>query len=110
MFVEYYGLSEDPFSGTRMPRYPYLGAGYREALAALHYGLERHLGFQLLIGERGTGKTTLLRQLQSRVQGEARTVFLSAEPCDVLGLSGRNACGRKPSRSNIAGWSCFSKA
>jgi general secretion pathway protein A len=52
MFVKYYGLSEDPFSGTSMPRYPYLGTSYREALAALYYGLERRPGSQLLSGER----------------------------------------------------------
>jgi general secretion pathway protein A len=82
MFVESYELREDPFSGTSMPRHPYVAASYSEALAGLCYGLERRLGTQLLIGERGTGKTTLLRQLQLRTPKDVRTLFLSASEGD----------------------------
>jgi general secretion pathway protein A len=86
MFVEYYGLREDPFTGTTIPRYPYLSTTHREALGALCYGLERRLGFPLLVGERGIGKTTILRQLQSRLGDDARTLFLSAGRYDASGF------------------------
>jgi len=86
MFVQYYGLHEDPFSTTALPRYPFLSATHSKALAALSYGLERRLGFQLLVGERGIGKTTILRQLQGRPRDNSRTFFLTAGRYDASAL------------------------
>ena len=35
MFLNFYGLREQPFGVTPDPRYLYLGASHREALASL---------------------------------------------------------------------------
>ena len=76
MFLQYYGLREQPFSMTPDPRYLYMGTSHREALASLIYGIETGRGFVSLIAEPGMGKTTLLFQLLERFRNSARTVFL----------------------------------
>lgn len=60
MYENFYGLQELPFELTPNPKYLYLAAGHREALSNLQYGLFSSKSVTLLIGEAGTGKTTLL--------------------------------------------------
>jgi general secretion pathway protein A len=60
MYEPFFGLRERPFQLTPNPRFLFLNAGHREALATLRYGLTSSLGITLLLGEAGTGKTTLL--------------------------------------------------
>ncbi len=61
MYERYYGLRELPFDLTPNPKYLYLTARHREALSNLQYGIARRRGITLLIGEAGTGKTTLVQ-------------------------------------------------
>jgi general secretion pathway protein A len=61
MYLEYYGLTELPFELTPNPRFLFLTPSHREALSNLEYGVEAGKGLTLLIGEAGTGKTTLIR-------------------------------------------------
>jgi general secretion pathway protein A len=76
MYAEFYGLREPPFNITPDPRFLYLNDCYQEALAALAYGIDARKGFISLIGEAGTGKTTLLRRVLDTVQPSTRTVLL----------------------------------
>jgi type II secretory pathway predicted ATPase ExeA/phage tail protein X len=76
MFVDYYGLREQPFGVTPDPKFLYLGEGHREALAALFYGIESGRGFSALAAEPGMGKTSLLMRLLESMQESARTAFL----------------------------------
>jgi len=61
MYAAYFGLSEAPFSIAPDPRYLYMSARHREALAHLLYGISANGGFVQLTGEVGTGKTTVCR-------------------------------------------------
>jgi type II secretory pathway predicted ATPase ExeA len=61
MYHEFFGLTELPFELTPNPRYLFLTKQHREALSTLEYGLFSAKGVTALIGEAGTGKTTLLR-------------------------------------------------
>jgi len=61
MYLEYFGLREFPFSLAPDPRFLYLSAQHREALAHLLYGVRSEGGFVQLTGEVGTGKTTVCR-------------------------------------------------
>jgi len=63
MYLRYYGFNDYPFSVTPDPAFLYLSASHREALGHLLYGTGEHGGFVALIGEVGTGKTTLIRAL-----------------------------------------------
>jgi len=61
MYEAFFGFHEPPFQLTPNPHFLFLDRGHREALATLRYGLTSSLGITLLLGEAGTGKTTLLR-------------------------------------------------
>jgi general secretion pathway protein A len=76
MYLDFYGLREEPFGVTPDPRYLYLSATHREALASLLYGVSVGRGFMALIARPGMGKTTLLFQLLQHFERSARTVFL----------------------------------
>jgi general secretion pathway protein A len=73
MYESFYGLREKPFNPTPDPRFLYLGAGHREALAQLEYCVRERRGFALLTGEVGTGKTTLLQCLLGRLDEDVRS-------------------------------------
>ncbi len=76
MYASFFGFSELPFNITPDPRFLYLNGCYQEALAALTYGIDARKGFISVIGEAGTGKTTLLRRLLDTVAPSTRTVLL----------------------------------
>jgi general secretion pathway protein A len=80
MYTQHYGLREKPFSLTPDPRYLYLSASHREALAHLLYGIEQGEGFIAVTGEVGTGKTTLCRTLLERLGADAEVAYLF-NPC-----------------------------
>lgn len=71
MYTSFFGLSEKPFAITPDPRYLYLSERHAEALAHLLYGINEAGGFIQLTGEVGTGKTTVVRTLLSRVPHHA---------------------------------------
>jgi general secretion pathway protein A len=77
MYQQYYGLRELPFELTPNPRYLFLTKQHREALSTLVYGLSSGKGVTALIGEAGTGKTTLLHAaLQSEHCRHVTCVYL----------------------------------
>ena len=71
MYLSFFGLSDKPFAITPDPRYLYLSERHAEALAHLLYGINESGGFIQLTGEVGTGKTTVVRTLLSRVPHHA---------------------------------------
>jgi general secretion pathway protein A len=76
VYCNFYGFSEAPFGNTADPKFLYLNSCYREALAALLYGIHQRKGLISLIGEVGSGKTTLLKSLLSQLDGNTKAVFL----------------------------------
>ena len=78
MYEQYYGLRERPFDLSPNPRFLFLSRGHKEALTHLRYGLSGRPGLTVLVGEAGTGKTTLVRAaLQSIGDGQSKVVHLS---------------------------------
>jgi general secretion pathway protein A len=61
VYESYFGLGERPFDLSPNPRFLFLSKRHSEALAHLRYGLSGRPGLTVLIGEAGTGKTTLVR-------------------------------------------------
>jgi type II secretory pathway predicted ATPase ExeA len=88
MFLEFYNLREHPFGVTPDPRFLYLSAGHREALAALLCGIETGRGFLGLVAQAGMGKTTLVFELLEQLKRTSTTVFLFQTQCDSRELLG----------------------
>src|SRR5271154_119232 len=86
MFLEYYGLIEQPFGVTPDPRFLHMGAKHREALASLVYGTDTNRGFLALIAQPGMGKTSLLYQYLEGLRNKARTAFIFQTDCDTRDL------------------------
>ena len=63
MYCTHFGFSERPFEPTPDPKFLYLSPVHREVQAALLYGIRERRGFVVVLGEAGTGKTTLLRSV-----------------------------------------------
>jgi TonB family protein len=82
MYLNFYGLREEPFGVTPDPRFLYLSPSYREAQATLEYGIRSGRGFTALVANPGMGKTTLLFYLLQRYSGVARTAFIFLTQCD----------------------------
>jgi len=77
MYQNFFGLSEAPFNVNPDPRYLYMTKEIEEALAGLMYGIEGRKGFVTLIGEVGTGKTTLVNRLLGWLdQQQIHTAFI----------------------------------
>ena len=78
MFEEHFGLTTKPFGKTPDPAFLYESSQHREALARLEYAVEEK-ELALLVGDIGSGKTTLSRALIDRI-GDARPVILVINP------------------------------
>lgn len=93
MYESFYGLSELPFELTANPKYLYLSARQREALSVLQYGLFSAKPITLLVGDAGTGKTTLIQAaLTSERCRDVRCVYLNnptLRPDDFIRLLAR---------------------
>jgi len=77
MYKSFFSLKESPFRVNPDPRYLYLTKEIEEALAGLMYGIKTRKGFVTLIGEVGTGKTTLVNRLLDWLKAQQnRTAFI----------------------------------
>ena len=82
MFLDFYGLRQQPFGVTPDPAYLYPSQTHSEALAALSAGISEGRGFFALVAEPGMGKTTLLYRLLEGLRESARTAYLFQTQCD----------------------------
>jgi len=76
MYQQFHGLSEKPFDVTPDPRFLYLSAHHQEALSSIIYGIRARRGFIALIGEVGTGKTTLLNATMEGLDDKTQAAFI----------------------------------
>ena len=81
MYLDFYGLTDQPFSITPNPRYLFLSKHHREVFAHLLFGIRRHAGFIEVTGEVGTGKTTVLRTLFLELEQEEARIAYIFNPC-----------------------------
>lgn len=78
MYESFYGLRERPFELTPNPRFLFMTPRHREALTTLEYGLSARTGIALLVGDAGTGKTTVIHAaLQADSVRQSQTVYLN---------------------------------
>lgn len=81
MYTKYFGFNEKPFTLTPNPRFIFLSNNHKDAFAHLLYGINNHYGFIELIGEVGTGKTTVLRTLLNKLHEDNYRTALIVNPC-----------------------------
>ncbi len=79
-YTSFFRLKENPFVLTPDPKYLYLGQKHREVLSHLLYGIKDDKGFMVVVGEVGTGKTTLCRAFINRLLKENIEVGLIYNP------------------------------
>jgi general secretion pathway protein A len=63
MYEAFYGLKEKPFSIQPDPEFLFMSKRHRLAYTMLEYAIRNHVGFSVICGEIGSGKTTLVRKL-----------------------------------------------
>jgi general secretion pathway protein A len=86
MYEQFYGLKEKPFQIVPSPSYLYKSEKHLNALTYLEYGLTENVGFILLTGEVGSGKTTLVQHMLGQL-GEnsvAAVIFNTNVSADEL--------------------------
>jgi general secretion pathway protein A len=78
MYLSFYALRELPFELTPNPRFLFTTPHHQEALSNLQFGLSTGKPLTMLVGEAGTGKTTLLRTaLQSDLCRHVKTIYIN---------------------------------
>jgi general secretion pathway protein A len=75
MYESFYGLREKPFSTLPDPDFLFMSKRHRLAYTMLEYGIRNGVGFSVISGEIGCGKTTLVRKLLTALD-ESITVGL----------------------------------
>jgi general secretion pathway protein A len=76
MYEPFFGLDSSPFGLTPDPRFLFRSKGHHDILSSLLYGVTTGKGVMLLLGDVGTGKTTLCRALLRELPPEAESVLL----------------------------------
>ena len=69
-------FASHPLVSVPIRAFFYANSVYLEAYASLRYGIEAKKGFVAIIGEVGTGKTTLLRKLMRQLKNTTHSVLV----------------------------------
>jgi general secretion pathway protein A len=80
MYEAFFGLRERPFELAPNPRFLLLTSRHSEALSNLEYGITGRKGITVLLGEAGTGKTTVIRTALERWETEGHLVAYVNNP------------------------------
>src|SRR5580765_8072539 len=80
-YLNHFGLTKAPFSTTPDPAFAFATREHRQALAKIAYYVQERRGVFLLMGEIGTGKTTI-SQLLVNSWGTDPDHFVSAHVTD----------------------------
>ncbi|HKZ05363.1 MAG TPA: AAA family ATPase, partial [Methylomirabilota bacterium] len=101
MYEAFFSLEDSPFVLTPDPRFLLRSKGHHEILSSLLYGITSQKGLMALIGDVGTGKTTLCRALLRELPADVQSalvlnphlsdVELMATILDDLGVDRRGA-------------------
>jgi general secretion pathway protein A len=75
-YLKFFNLTDDPFRLTPDPMYYYPSQEHNEILTSLNYAIEQKEGFSLVMGEPGTGKTTILRILIDNWKDKAEIALI----------------------------------
>ena len=74
-YLDYFGLSEDPFQTSPSSKYFYSSREHQECLARILLTLELNNGLFVAIGDAGTGKTTLASLVMRDLLQDENTIL-----------------------------------
>lgn len=77
MYQAFYRYRERPFNVTPDARFFFPSAKHREALDSLYYAVSQRLGFVVITGEIGAGKTTVCRALLKRLPATTKVAVIT---------------------------------
>jgi general secretion pathway protein A len=80
MYTWFYGFSEEPFNVNPDPRFLYLTETHQQALDSMTRGILDRGRFILILGELGSGKTTLIQHLLDTVDRNVKAVAVFRPP------------------------------
>lgn len=72
MYEQYFSLKCKPFELIPNPDFLFMSSTHKKAITYLDYGIKERIGFILLTGEIGSGKTTIIRNLIKNLNGSVR--------------------------------------
>jgi general secretion pathway protein A len=75
-YKNFFKFQESPFSVTPDPKFFFFSRSAAEALNHLRYGIYEGLGFTMITGEPGTGKTMLSRYFLSKAGEDLRIIHI----------------------------------
>ncbi len=76
MYNAFFGFREKPFKLVPNPDYLYLSKSHEDALAHLTYAVDQGDGFVVIVGEVGTGKTTLCRNFLEQLDNQTESAYI----------------------------------
>src|SRR3954463_16104369 len=74
MYEQFFNLRERAFDLTPNPKFLVLTESHSEVLSNLEYGIASRKGITVLVGDAGSGKTTLIRTAIQRQPARVHTV------------------------------------
>ncbi len=86
MYNDFFGFRERPFRLVPDPAYLFLSESHEEAMAHLIYAISQGEGFVEIIGEAGTGKTTLCRAFLERLDKDTEVAYIFNPKLDSVQL------------------------
>ncbi|RPJ11465.1 MAG: AAA family ATPase, partial [Deltaproteobacteria bacterium] len=84
MYLDHYQLKLMPFEIGPDPKFLWLGSKHEEAFAILRYGILESKGFIVIIGEPGTGKSTLLNATAANFGSNIRFAKITDPALDEM--------------------------
>ena len=76
MYCDYYNFDEEPFNITSDPNFLFMSPSHEEVLTSIIYGIQGRRGIVAIIGEVGTGKTTLLNTALEWLSEKTRVAYV----------------------------------
>ena len=86
-YLEKFGLKEPPYTTNPDERYLFLTDTHQNAISMCGRLIQNREGAGLIVGDHGTGKTTIMRRLTSLMRADDRfriAVIETAEHCPSL--------------------------
>ena len=72
MYEKHFSFKHKPFELVANPDLLFLSSTHKKAITCLDYGLKEKIGFILLTGEIGSGKTTIIRNFIKNLNGSVK--------------------------------------